>query len=112
MARVLDSEALNSPYVNLPINVERSHITSALIDLEIWAEFWEKPTTESITMPAVSDCRETTAPPGVWEDYTPTRCWKAERESPFQVFLQGHRQILTSDAHSKTLIKIYITPEC
>lgn len=39
---VLDSEALNSPYVNLPINVERSHITSALIDPEIRAEFGKR----------------------------------------------------------------------
>ena len=33
MAWVWDSEVLNCPYVNQPINAEQSHITSALISL-------------------------------------------------------------------------------
>lgn len=39
MAPMWDSEVLNCPYVNLPINAEQSHITSALIDLRTRAEF-------------------------------------------------------------------------
>lgn len=37
MARVWDSEVLNCPYVNQPINAEQSHITSALISpVALW----------------------------------------------------------------------------
>lgn len=44
MAWVWDSEVLNCPYVNQPINAEQSHITSALISpdaCEDMSRIWE-----------------------------------------------------------------------
>lgn len=87
MARVWDSEVLNCPHVNQSINAEHSHISSALIDPEIRAEFGKRqPRRAGLNRDggegwqAVGICRgassfllprparQVTVPPGVWED--------------------------------------------